>query len=272
MRILVTVFLLFVAVSSSQGAYITDKLVAGLYKEAKVTNKPIKALNSGTPLEVVSRKEGFVQVRTSDGVIGWVESTYLTDEKPARIILLDTQARLSMMQKKLDKLSQLEEGSDVAKAAEEISALEEKLAQAQGKISQLELQLKAAHLSGDKLDQNRELLEREKQQLVADMQAKHAEAMKALQKQKESLQQQITQVAEILKLPSKTSSEAAQPKESSTSDSLQTASSVSAEFSGILSGKVYWVIALLILILGFAVGYYVMRYRVQQRFGSMFRL
>lgn len=100
--LLIGVALLFV--STAHAAYITDKLVAGLYPDAKLTDKPLKALNSGTPLEVVSRKNGFVKVRTSDGSVGWVESTYLTDEKPARSILLETQARLATLQKQFEKL------------------------------------------------------------------------------------------------------------------------------------------------------------------------
>lgn len=96
--------LMLLLVSTAHSAYITDKLVAGLYQEARVTDKPLKALNSGTPLEVISRKNGFVKVRTSDNTVGWVESTYLTDEKPARSILLDTQARLATLQKQFEKL------------------------------------------------------------------------------------------------------------------------------------------------------------------------
>jgi hypothetical protein len=243
-----------------------------LYKEAKVTDKPLKALASGTPLEVVSRKNGFIKVRTSDGVIGWVESAYLTDEKPARSILLDTQAKLSMLQKKLDKLSKLEKNADAAKAVDEIAALQEKLAQAQGKISQLEIQLKASRISGDQLDESRELLEREKKQLVADMQKQNEAALTALQKENASLKKQIQQVADILNVS--VNNATAKPEKAAVPDSAgsQPDNLLLDEVTALVSGKLLWMISIALLLLGFVAGYYVMRMRVQHRFGPMFKL
>ena len=272
MRLIITGILLLLAVNATQAAYITDKLVAGLYKEAKVTDKPLKALASGTPLEVVSRKNGFIKVRTSDGVIGWVESAYLTDEKPARSILLDTQAKLSIMQKKLDKLSKLEKNTDAAKAVDEIATLEEKLAQAQGKISQLEIQLKASRISGDQLDESRELLEREKKQLAADLQKQHEAASKALQNENASLKKQIQQVADILNVS--VSNTTAKPEKAAVSDNTvnQAGKPLLANFTASVSNKLFWMIGIAILLLGFVAGYYVMRLRVQHRFGPMFKL
>jgi len=272
MRWIISAFVLLLAVSSSQAAYITDKLVAGLYKEARVTDKPIKALNSGTPLEVISRENGFIKVRTSDGVVGWVESTYLTDEKPARSILLDTQAKLSMLQKKLDKLSKLEKNADAANAVDEIASLQDKLAQAQGKISQLEIQLKASRISGDRLDESRELLEREKKQLVADLQKQNKVALKALEKENALLKKQIQQVAEIIKLPAGKAANKPEKSEPVKEPGKQSEKSLLHQLSATVSGKLLWVIGIAILLLGFVAGYYVMRLRVQQRFGPMFKL
>jgi SH3 domain protein len=272
MRLIITGMMLLLTVSTAQAAYITDKLVAGLYQEAKVTDKPVKALTSGTPLEVISRENGFIKVRTSDGVVGWVESAYLTDEKPARSILLDTQAKLSILQKKLDKLSKLEKNADAIKTVDEISALEDKLAQAQGEISQLEIQLKASGITGDQLNESRELLEREKKQLVADMQKQNKVALKALEKENALLKKKINEVADILNLP--VSDTAVQTVKSEPADLLdsQADRSILKQLTGTLSGTLLWVIGLAILLLGFAAGYYLMRLRVQQRFGPMFRL
>ena len=271
MRLIITGLLLLFSVTSTQAAYITDKLVAGLYKEAKVTDKPIKALSSGTPLEVVSRENDFIKVRTSDGVVGWVEAAYLTDEKPARSILLDTQAKLSTLQKKLDRISKLEKNADATKAAEQITALQEKLAQSQGKISQLEIQLKASRISGDKLDESRELLEREKQQLVADMQKQNAAQLNALQKENDALKQQINQVAQILNVAVTTDSDEVLKVEPEQEEKLSDGS-LFEKLSNMLPGNLLWAALIVILLLGFVAGYFVMRYRVQQRFGPMFRL
>jgi len=235
MRLIITGILLLLAVNATQAAYITDKLVAGLYKEAKVTDKPLKALASGTPLEVVSRKNGFIKVRTSDGVIGWVESAYLTDEKPARSILLDTQAKLSILQKKLDKLSQLEKNADAAKAVDEIATLGEK-------------------------------------QLAADLQKQHEAAVKVLQNENASLKKQIQQVADILNVS--VSNTTAKPEKATMSENTdhQAGRPLLANLTASVSNRLFWMIGIAILLLGFVAGYFVMRLRVQHRFGPMFRL
>jgi hypothetical protein len=265
-RLLFTVLFFFLigSLSVSQAAYITDKLVAGLYKEAKVSDKPIKALNSGTPLEVVSRNNGFVKVRTSDGTIGWVEATYLTDEKPARSILLDTQAKVSILQKQLEQLKGMQASGDTL--SEDPVDWQDRLAKAQGQISQLQIQLQAEKLNSKKLQDSQQLFDREKQQLVADMQARTETAMQALQQENLSLQAQIQKVAEILNIP------AAQTPEDAGVDSNQAIAPSQKDIQQMLSDYFLWALLGIGLLLGFAGGFYYMRHKVTQRFGSVFRL
>ena len=250
--IVLTGLSLLLLTALGQAAYITDKLVAGLYKENKVTETPLKALNSGTPLEVISRKNGFVKVRTSDGTIGWVEAAYLTDEKPARSILLDMQAKLSVLQKKLEQAK----GMAASGESVDISEWQEKLTMAQGQISQLEIQLKAEKLNNKKNMQDQQSVEQLKQQLTADLQAKADAAQQALKNENQALREQIQQVADILNVPARTT-EVDQPR----SSSMDTVNALSS----------HWVLILLavVLLAGFAGGYYWMKRRVIQRFGSV---
>ena len=78
-------------------AHITDKLVVGLYPSPKAEGVPSNLLSSGTPLEVLKRQDGFAEVRLADDSTGWIEATYITEEKPAKAMLLETQARLRQM-------------------------------------------------------------------------------------------------------------------------------------------------------------------------------
>ncbi len=57
----------------------------------------MRLLTSGTPLEVLEIKAGFNRVRLADNTKGWVEADYVTEEKPAKAVLLETQARLRQM-------------------------------------------------------------------------------------------------------------------------------------------------------------------------------
>jgi len=247
---------------SVQAAYITDKLVAGLYSEAKVTDKPVKALNSGTPLEVISRENEFVQVRTSDGTVGWVEAAYLTDEKPARSILLDTQAKVSMLQKQLEQVKGLAENASANGGVADLAQWQEKLTKAQGQISQLEIQLKAAKLNNQKWQESQQSLDGEKQQLIAQMKAESEAAMVSLQQQNEALKEQIRQVAEILNIS----------PEAISAETPAVAATTQMKIVEILSHDWIWVLLVVALILGFAGGFYFMRYKVIQRFGKVMRL
>jgi SH3 domain protein len=256
-------------ISSLNAAYITDKLVAGLYKENKVSEKPLKALSSGTPVEVIERKDGFIKVRTSDGTIGWVEATYLTDEKPAKSLLLDTQAKVSMLQKQLDQLKALQEKGASADAVADLTALQEKLAKAEGQVSQLELQLQAARVNIKNLEEQKALFEREKEKLLEDVKAGVQQEMDKLEQDNEALTQQISQVAKILRLSNDApvTNEVAQPLPAKASPEIKTSSVIKP-----LGDFVLWILVAISLITGTALGYFYMRHRVQQRFGSAFRL
>ena len=88
---------LFVASAACHAAHITDKLVVGVYAKPTTDDKPLRLISSGTPIEVLAKKAGFTEVRLADETRGWVESRYVTEEKPAKAILLETQARLRQM-------------------------------------------------------------------------------------------------------------------------------------------------------------------------------
>jgi len=251
-------FLMLSGLSVSQAAYITDKLVAGLYKEAAVSDKPVKALNSGTPLEVVSRKAGFVKVRTSDGTIGWVEETYLTDEKPARSMLLDVQAKISILQKQLEAARGARADTAAGGETQDLSAWQEKLTRAQGQISQLEIQLQAARLNAKKFEQSQEQFDREKQQLRSDLQARTEAATAELKKENQVLHEQIRQVAKVLNI---------QPAGQADSETTQAHDVIE-----ILKARWSWIFFAFALIVGFSGGYFYMRHKVTQRFGGVFKL
>lgn len=104
--------LLFLALPTlAVAAHITDKLVVGLYPQAAAEGTPLQLLSSGTPLEVLQREQGFVEVRLADDTQGWVEADYITDEKPAKAMLLETQARLRQMGLELAALRAAAEGN-----------------------------------------------------------------------------------------------------------------------------------------------------------------
>ncbi|MGD2083400.1 MAG: TIGR04211 family SH3 domain-containing protein [Chromatiales bacterium] len=83
------------------GAHITDRLLAGLYAEPDAGGEPLRLLETGTPVEALGREGGFTRVRLGDDSTGWVQTEYLTDEKPARVRLLELQAQTGETKRRL---------------------------------------------------------------------------------------------------------------------------------------------------------------------------
>jgi len=107
------VIVLLFAIGSAQAAYITDKLLVGFYAKPDASIQPTKVLPSSTPMEVLGKKNAFSKVRLGDGKEGWVKTIYISNEKPARAMLLELQAKSSTIQ---NKLRQAEKALKAAKA------------------------------------------------------------------------------------------------------------------------------------------------------------
>jgi len=238
MRKICVALCLFCSISAVNAAYITDKLVAGLYEEPKTDTEPLKALSTGTPLEVIERKDDFIKVRTPDGTVGWVESAYLTDEKPARSMLLEVQASNSTLKKQLDRLL---DGKPV-----ECQSVDQPIADNKQECAadQLQQQLEQLQLQ---LQQEKSAVELMQQQL----QSTKADNKTLLQKQ--------NQIAKILQVEVKNPETSNQP------------ATVNQTLLAQFSNKLIWLAGALVLLAGFISGYFFMRQRVTRRFGKAMR-
>ena len=119
--------LLMGALTLADGAgaiHITDKLAVGLH-EARGDDRPKRVLISGTPLELLERQGDLCRVQLGDGDSGWLECRYLTDEKPARTMLVESQARAGQLW-------------------DQVEGLKRQLEQKQQRLDELELRLQAA--------------------------------------------------------------------------------------------------------------------------------
>jgi SH3 domain protein len=138
---------LALSLAAGHAAHITDKLVVGLYPEPKAEGTPLQLLSSGTPLEVLSQQGGFAEVRLADDQTGWVEAGYVTEEKPAKAMLLETQARLRQMGMELASLRERASGADPSGQAAD-GETSQRLAEAQQRIVELEAALARQQADG----------------------------------------------------------------------------------------------------------------------------
>lgn len=154
MRIWLAVLLLCASVA--QAAHITDQLVVGLYPKSDLKGDPLQLLTTGMPVEVLKRGKGVVQVRLADDTKGWVEANYVSDDKPARMMLLEAQAELRRLK--------AQGGADGKPAADDLptvaqAKLQTELEAARKRIAQLEqgqAELLAARLAQKDLEDLRE--------------------------------------------------------------------------------------------------------------------
>jgi len=139
-------FMLLVTIGSVQAAYITDKLLVGFYAKPNASAQPTKVLPSSTPMEVLGKKDAFSKVRLGDGKEGWVKTIYISNEKPARAMLLELQAKSSTIQ---NKLLQAQKALKAAKAGgaapadnKAVAKLQQELAQAKKRLAAMNNALK----------------------------------------------------------------------------------------------------------------------------------
>lgn len=76
----------------AETAYITDNLRLGLHRAADTSDRAFRTLESGQELEIISRNRNYANVSLPDGVQGYVKAAYLVFEKPAKLIVAETQS------------------------------------------------------------------------------------------------------------------------------------------------------------------------------------
>ena len=98
------VLLLMPLTVAAETAYVTDNLRLGLHQAADTSDRAFRSLDSGQELEILSRDRNYAHVSLPDGVQGYVKAAYLVDDKPAKLIVAETQAEVDRLQAELELL------------------------------------------------------------------------------------------------------------------------------------------------------------------------
>jgi SH3 domain protein len=167
---------------AAHAEHITDQLVVGLYEQAALEGEPLQLLTSGTPVEVLERGKGVLKIRLADDTQGWVESGYVTDDKPAAMQLLEVQAELRRLKRQLGDPDPGDAAGAGEGVAPEVSSgreaeLEAQLEQARERIQRLEVaqaDLLAARMAQQKLEALRKRVDEAVQLLGGTAEQAHA--------------------------------------------------------------------------------------------------
>jgi uncharacterized protein YgiM (DUF1202 family) len=115
------VSLLMAANAAASTAYVSDELVLGVYAEQTSQGQRLATLHSGADVESLAVNGEFTQVRLNDGTIGWVKSSYLTTQEPAKV-------RLRRLEEELDRSRATTPALAEAAARRELEQLKHDLA------------------------------------------------------------------------------------------------------------------------------------------------
>ncbi len=131
LRIVLLTVILLPSMAAAETAYVTDNLRLGLHEAADTSDRAFRTLESGQELEIISRDQYYANVRLPDGTAGNVKVTYLVFDKPAKLIVAETQAEVARLTGELESLK-----AAFAAPAETISSLEVQLEQGNASVAQ----------------------------------------------------------------------------------------------------------------------------------------
>ena len=104
MRIACAALLLLPMLATAETAYVTDNLRLGLHQAPDTSDRAFRTLDSGQELEILFRDRNYAHVALPDGVEGYVKAAYLVDDKPAKLIVAETQAEVVRLNAELEEL------------------------------------------------------------------------------------------------------------------------------------------------------------------------
>ena len=136
MRLIIGLLLVLPLAAIAETAYVTDNLRLGLHQAEDTSDRAFRVLESGQPMEVLSRDRNYANVRLPDGAEGWVKSAYLVDEKPAKLIVAETMAERDALAAELEEARQA-----FAAPAATIEGLKAEAAELAAKLSDAETQI-----------------------------------------------------------------------------------------------------------------------------------
>jgi len=129
--------------ANAQSAFVTDKVIIDIFSEKTSQGEVLKSLPSGTIVEILAREEPYTKIRTSNKTIGWIESKYLTNEKPTQLEYLQLVSKYNSLNEKLkDYQTRLLTMQELRKEAKTAEWLRERLDKNQESKKHLEQSLK----------------------------------------------------------------------------------------------------------------------------------
>jgi SH3 domain protein len=144
MRIASVLLVFLPVLAIAETAYVTDNLRLGLHRAQDTSDRAFRTLDSGQQVEIITRDRNYAQVELPDGTPGYVKVAYLVFDKPAKLIVTETQNELESAMKELAELKDA-----FAAPAATIESLKTQIAEQQQDLDESAVQLKKASSEND---------------------------------------------------------------------------------------------------------------------------
>lgn len=140
-----------------QAEFITDKIAVNIHADRFGQGAVLKTLSSGTTITVLINDGEYSRIRTNDNVTGWIETKYISNERPAQLDYLELLAKSKTLEAKLKAAEEkqttqsasdtegidLAELEDLRKRAADAGWMRVELKKARDQTKELEDKLKA---------------------------------------------------------------------------------------------------------------------------------
>lgn len=113
--------------------YVGDVLRVGVRAEPDNSQPAHGVVVSGMKLDVLEHKGGYIKVRSVKGVQGWIRDVYVTNDKPAKLKLVELQAEQAALQARV-----VEQDKRIKNESSKASSLEAELVQLKSSNRRLE--------------------------------------------------------------------------------------------------------------------------------------
>ncbi|MDF1818973.1 MAG: hypothetical protein P1U54_10060 [Immundisolibacteraceae bacterium] len=111
-RYLALTTLLTCGIAIGQPAYVIDSLWIGVNSEPDGTGTTLQIIHTGAEIDVETINDGQAKIETAEGVVGWVDASYLAKDPPLaeqfRTITVELDEKDKALSRALNRLDQLE--------------------------------------------------------------------------------------------------------------------------------------------------------------------
>lgn len=130
--IYISIFCLLSTTVNAASLYVTDRVLLGVHQQPAEDSAIIQSIPSGTAVQLIEKEGDFTKVKLVNGVEGWVSSQFLMNEQPstARFDKL-----FSENQKNMETLKSVNE--TLAKRERDLQILRDELSNAKHTIKEL---------------------------------------------------------------------------------------------------------------------------------------